>query len=113
MIEIRREASHDSSVDPGGGEEESYDHSRIEVDNEEEDDEDDVDDDEEDDEDPDEDEEEDEEHRSDGKFLGKNFLTNSELGRDKLIVLVPVHHGHSKVAFDNGIESMSTFFLFL
>ena len=35
MIEIRREASHDSSVDQVGGEEESYDHSRIDVDNEE------------------------------------------------------------------------------
>lgn len=75
MIEIHREASHDSSVDQGGGEEESYDHSRIDVDNED-DDEDDEDDDEEDDEDPDEDDEDD--HRSDGKawFLFGNFLTN-------------------------------------
>ena len=91
MIEIRREASHDSSVDPGGGEEESYDHSRIEVDNEDEDDEDDEDDDEEDDDDPDEDEEEDNDHRSDGKFLGKHFLTNPERGRNKLINVFPVY----------------------
>ena len=65
MIEIHREASHDSSVDQAGGEEESYDHSRIDVDNEddEDDDEDDEDDDE-DDEDPD--EVEDDDHRSDG-----------------------------------------------
>lgn len=72
MIEIRREASHDSSVDPGGGgEEESYDHSRIEVDNEDEDDE-------EDDEDPDEDEDDDDEHRSDGKH--EKIFTSLTIG---------------------------------
>ena len=62
MIEIRREASHDSSVDQVGGEEESYDHSRIDVDNEEDEDED-----EDDEEDPDDDEDDEEDHRSDGK----------------------------------------------
>ena len=72
MIEIRREASHDSSVDPGGGgEEDSYDHSRIEVDNEDEDDE-------EDDEDPDEDEDDDDEHRSDGKH--EKIFTSLTIG---------------------------------
>jgi hypothetical protein len=62
VIEIHREASHDSSADQGGGEEEGFDHGRIDVDNEDHDEDDDDDDDEED---PDEDEDDD--HRSDGK----------------------------------------------
>ena len=63
MIEIHREPSHDSSVGQGGGEEESYNHGRIDVDNE---DDDEDDDDEEDEEDPDEDEDDEDDHRSDG-----------------------------------------------
>lgn len=71
VIEIHREASRDGSVDQGGGEEDSYDHGRIDVDNEEEDE----------DEDPDEDDED--EHRSDGMadilLANINLLTSGKV----------------------------------